>query len=139
MSKIIGCGSGRCGTLTLKKLFEANDFNSTHELEPALPWKFDEKLCQQKIKYFSENEKFCDVALWHLNYIDRYLKAFPKLKIVVMRRNRKDTIISFLNKTEGKNHFINHSGKNWAKDETYHQGRGILNKNKYGSKDTKRG
>ena len=101
--KFVGLGTGRCGTRSLAALFRESGLVCTHEELPHLPWQFDEQQIDERYKKIRRGEG--DVAFYYLPYAD-YLLA-KGVKMVCMKRNKGDTIKSFIKKIDGRNHFNN--------------------------------
>lgn len=103
MNQVIGLGTGRCGTQTLAMLLNGCDFrHSTHERAIQLPWKFDETLYQIRLNEFLVKPHEHDVALHYLPYISRFIKDLPELKVIALKRDKKEVINSFMQKTKGQ-------------------------------------
>jgi hypothetical protein len=117
---IIGLGTGRCGTVSLYRLlnFQKNSF-FTHESKPLLPWKFNQKKIDGKLKtYLNKNKKYVgEVNLSFLPYVEYIIEKYPFAKFIVLKRPKKDVIKSILTFTglSNYNHWIEHDGKKWRK------------------------
>ena len=115
----IGCGTGRCGTVSFSKLVEnCMNITSTHEKHNHLPWKYDDNFFMEKYLYFLNHpQSVGDTALYYLPYLTKFIKKIPNIKIVCLKRNKKDTIKS-MEKHIGnqKNHWLEHNNINWNKD-----------------------
>ena len=104
---IIGLGTGRCGTVSLKHLLAMQlHTQATHETM-LLPHKYNEhKYVQYMRKLY--NRKFriaADVALWNLPYVTTILAEYPSTKFICLKRDKEETIQSFMRKTKnGRNH-----------------------------------
>lgn len=125
---VIGCGTGRCGTVSLAALLnEQWNANVTHEARPLLPWysKGMETplLLQKKILGFiqAEGEIAGDVAFSWLPYIGDlrwYAERFHlDYRVVCLVRAREDTIESYIRKVghRGVNHWMVNDGS-WTDD-----------------------
>lgn len=98
---IIGCGTGRCGTQTLAKILNDCDYqHCTHERAPSMTWIFDEELYQTRLEDFKRSHTHGDIALQYLPYLERFIEDLEKVKIVVLKRDRKEVIRSFDAKTK---------------------------------------
>lgn len=107
MKKIkLGIGSGRCGTVSLSKMIDAN-----HELRPLLPWKKDLDLYQEHIKRMKGN-RF--VAFYYLPYLDEMFTDFD-LRVACLKRDREETIESYLKKVPNHNHWGKGPKHEWSK------------------------
>ena len=114
---LIGCGTGRCGTVSLSKLVDScEDAVCTHERRPLLPWVLDEDLLQERIRYFlaSEASLVGDVAYFHLRYLERLLEALPTAKAICLERDREETVESFLWWSNWQNRWQDHDGEEWV-------------------------
>lgn len=112
---VFGLGTGRCGTHSLAELLnKQKGFNITHEINdiPFLPWEKDLSSMSMYLDNIKvRKEKFSgDVSLYTLPYVEDILKMYPKAKFVSLKRDKKETINSFLKKTEGRNHWQVHNG-----------------------------
>lgn len=117
---ILGCGSGRCGSVTLSRLLsKVTGVEITHEKEPRLPWVFDENRFVQHREHFSNYHKDTvgNIALDYLNYLERYFAIFSELKVIVLKRNKKDTVESFIRKSKNDNWWTKHNGTEWSLNE----------------------
>lgn len=118
----IGCGTGRCGTTSLAKLINGcEDTLCKHELRPLLPWVFNEKLFQDRVKWFLTSTAGItgDVAYYYLPYLEKLIDVFPHLKILCLERSREAVIDSFMWKTQWQNRWYNHDGTKWAKNPVW--------------------
>ena len=105
---IIGLGTGRCGTMSLARLLNAQpDAAVTHETSPALPWEpRAEHLASIRARVetlLARPARFVgDVALYYLSYIPAILGAFPAARVLVLQRDRAETVASYLRWMDGK-------------------------------------
>lgn len=129
---ILGIGTGRSGSTTLTKLWQLQEASyCSHEHPPRLSWSIKTSRLKFQLERFDvllKNYKFVgDVSHWWLPYIDAILEKYEDARIVVLKRNRKATVDSFLKIKGGGgkgsiNHWIKHDGSNWSKniwDECY--------------------
>ena len=102
---IIGLGTGRCGTVSLTNLLVAQGVNATHE-NIRLPWLFSDEIDTVLNDIISRNEnRVSDTALYYLPYIPHIIDKYPNTKFICLRRNKKDTVNSYIRKTQGRNHW----------------------------------
>jgi hypothetical protein len=114
---VFGLGTGRCGTVSLSNLLNFQQHsNVTHEFgAPFIPWKVD----NQKINMLIENIKNrdCilsgDVSFYLLPYANVILEALTNAKFIIIQRDKKETIDSYIKKTKGYNQFSSHDGSIW--------------------------
>lgn len=114
--KIIGLGTGRCGTHSLAKVLNGQEGSLiTHEIgdSPVFPWKKDEEVLYRFFRGVEGMEAhYChvgDVGFYHLPYIEDYIERWGKdVKIVTIKRDMLETIKSYLKWTEGRNHWMEH-------------------------------
>lgn len=127
MGVFLGIGTGRCGTVSLAKLLDAQpDVICTHEERPHLPWDFDWKkkedweAFQTHVARFKQRQAIArlagDVAFYWLPYLHEMFSSFPDLKVICLKRDREETIRSYMKKTQGRNHWMHHDGKKWRLD-----------------------
>lgn len=122
--KIIGCGSGRCGTKSFARLIDRQkDWTCTHEKFPILPWKKSEILFKRRIEYFENRRKVGDVAFYYLPYLEEIIGKLKNLKVLCLKRDIHSTVQSFMAKMKDthppRNHWIDHEGEKWTKDPIY--------------------
>lgn len=108
----IGIGTGRCGTMSLAQLINGcKDCTVYHELRAhteLLPWKFDKQLALRKLKMLREipGIVYGDIAFYYLNYIEFFIERVPDIRVIHIYREKSAVIRSFMNKTEGRNHWM---------------------------------
>lgn len=105
MQRIIGMGSGRCGTKTLAKLLDGCDFyHCQHEPNPKLPWEVNETKLKPHL-----NHDHSSVAL----YYGKYWEYFEDVKFIVLKRDKWETIQSFMDITPGRDHWSDPVDELW--------------------------
>ena len=115
---IFGLGTGRCGTMSLANLLNLQE-NSvfTHELGglPWLPWKKDNGRFEAfSSRIVNRNSDFVgDVSFYSLPYWREIESLGFETKFIILKRNKKDTVKSYMNKTNGENPFMDHDGTIW--------------------------
>ena len=111
---IVGLGTGRCGTVSLSKLLTCQkDSYFSHEWDGPHPWNsnFDKFLSYvNDIKYNFHG----DVAFYNLPYVNSILDVYPDTKFIILKRDKNETVKSYMNKTKGRNHWQVHDGKNFS-------------------------
>ena len=124
---VLGCGTGRCGTVSLAKFLNCHQHVSVlHEgaaserTHHVVPWYNGEN---QLWSWLSELESvrgdarwYGDVGPYFLPYIPLILEKYPTARIICLERHRKEVIKSYLNKTMGRNHWYRHGGIGWQED-----------------------
>ena len=118
----IGCGTGRCGTVSLSRLIGGCDrAKCTQEMKPHLSWEFDEALFMKRVEYFGNANvnAICDVASYYLPYLKRFIAEFHDIRIVCLKRDKGETIGSFESKIGKRNHWLDHDGVKWRRDRTW--------------------
>ena len=55
-----------------------------------------------------------------LPYVEQILARYPDVKFVCLKRDRASTVASYMKKTEGRNHWIQHDGSRWYRDRWDH-------------------
>lgn len=129
---VIGAGTGRSGSTSLAHLLEAQPGGYfSHEHAPRLSWQSADARFEFHLRRFRALQRgfssFGDVSHWWLPRFEALLEAFPDLRMIVLKRDRLETIASFLKVKggEGKggiNHWIDHDGRFWRRniwDECY--------------------
>lgn len=112
---IIGLGTGRCGTVSLTNLFKlqsscgAEHEHTAHNSQHGEIWG---KNFTGLVDYIeNRSEKYiCDVSFYNLPYVEQLIDMFDNVKFVVMKRDRQETIDSYMRKTSGRNHWQIHNG-----------------------------
>ena len=98
---ILGIGSGRCGTLSLKHVFAAQaETDATHEDPPLLPWRRENgrPLMEQRFVRWRRRRKeavVADVASFYLPYLEEAIALEPEIRIVCLKRPREEVVESF--------------------------------------------
>lgn len=116
---IIGLGTGRCGTMSLANLLSSQSgVIVPHEYQALpLPWDFSQTALERKI----ESLRYIngDVGFYYLNYVEQIVDIFPQVRFVCLKRNKNEVVESYMKKTRGRNHWMNHDGKNWKNDSKW--------------------
>ncbi|MHB8404790.1 MAG: sulfotransferase [Gammaproteobacteria bacterium] len=124
---IIGCGTGRCGTVSLMQFLNSQvDVSILHEgltadkIHHLIPWYKGET---QLWSWMTELEKlsngaswYGDIGFYYLPYLPRIFDRYPKSRAICLERRKKAVIRSFLKKTTGRNHWYMHKGVGWKED-----------------------
>jgi len=116
---IIGLGTGRCGTVSLKALLDLQkDTHATHETM-LLPHKFNErKFVQYMRKVWGRKTRIvADVALWNLPYVTAILAEYPSTKFICLKREREAVIKSYMAKTRLRNHWTRLDSEYWSDEK----------------------
>ena len=129
---VIGAGTGRSGSTSLTLLLAAQPGGYfSHEHAPRLSWEAPDTRFDFHLRRFRALQRgfasFGDVSHWWLPRFEALLEAFPDLRMIVLKRDRLDTIASFLKVKGGEgqggiNHWIDHDGRFWRRniwDECY--------------------
>jgi len=116
---IFGLGSGRCGTMSLAHLLNHQQKSFfTHEQRPILPWV--KSMDQFKIythEILERREDFVgDVSFYLLPYIRDLIKIHESVKFIIIKRDKEETVNSYIAKAQNRNHWIEHDGMLWKKD-----------------------
>lgn len=120
---IIGLGTGRCGSQSLASLLDSQGNTSvTHECEAVLPWVVNIEMLENKLQQISTRptKRIGDVAYYYLPYLPYLLENYPNIKFICMQRPMTETVVSYMKKTTGRNHW-NYYNQNdfWRTDVTY--------------------
>lgn len=130
---IIGLGTGRCGTVSLTRLLNLqNSCVASHESvarssQNGETWG---KNFTELVNYIdNKSEKFvCEVSFYNLPYVEQLINRYDNVKFVIMKRDRQETIDSYMKKTSGRNHWQTHDGTHYRKcewDSTYPKFEGV--------------
>lgn len=112
---IIGLGSGRCGTVSLKHLLALQpDTTATHEAM-ILPYPYNEFKYKNYMKRLlsRKTEISADVALWVLPYVTTIFEEHPTTKFICLKRERHEVVNSFIRKTPKRNHWTSFRSSYW--------------------------
>ena len=104
---ILGCGTGRCGTMSLAKLLNGcKESNIEHERGTVLPWIIDSKKWISVYKEINklEGKYVGNVSFFYLNYIKKAIEDLGA-KVVILKRDKKKVVESFIDRGGGYNHF----------------------------------
>ena len=119
---ILGCGTGRCGTFTLAHILRKSGVNMSHEMygktKLRLEFKIDKEKFLKLCKYFErlEDKAVGDSDLVYFRYLELFIEKYPDIMIICLKRNKEDTVKSFVKKCEGKNWWFKHGYKKWIND-----------------------
>ncbi|MGH8282653.1 MAG: sulfotransferase [Gammaproteobacteria bacterium] len=125
---IIGCGTGRCGTVSLVKILNSQagisvlheGVTSDRRFHHLVPWYEGETQLWSwltELEALTNNAKwYGDVGPYFLPYLPKLFKRYPASRAICLERNRKEVIRSYLQKTEGRNHWYRYKGVGWAED-----------------------
>lgn len=129
---VLGAGTGRSGSTSLTQLLAAQPGGYfSHEHAPRLSWDTPDPRFDFHLRRFQALQRgyqsFGDVSHWWLPRFEALLEAFPDLRMIVLKRDRLETIASFLKVKGGEgqggiNHWIDHDGRFWRRniwDECY--------------------
>lgn len=113
---VIGCGTGRCGTMSLARLLNGClGVTCTHERRPVLPWQFSERLFEQRVEALLGVKGIVgDVCFSYLPYLEALLERVSGLSVLCLMRDRGQTVESFERATVDSNHWMNHDGSKWC-------------------------
>lgn len=118
---VIGLGTGRCGTDSLAYFLDFQEgANVSHEMfKHKLTWQGAEKQIDKLLQWMQLQTDQClvgDVAFAYLSYVGYILSRWPNAKFICLQRDRTETVESFIKKTPGRNHWMQHDGVQWQAD-----------------------
>jgi len=127
---IISIGTGRCGSVSLSKFLSAQEYVSvlhegrldSHKIRKLIKWGNDEKNLFEWLEFLLslDGNKFVgDTGMYYLPYIEQIIEKYPQVKIIVMERDKEEVVKSYIKKTTGRNHWFDHDGKEWDKDDKW--------------------
>ena len=127
---IISIGTGRCGSVSLSKFLSAQEYVSvlhegrldSHKIRKLIKWVNDEKNLFEWLEFLLslDGNKFVgDTGMYYLPYIEQIIEKYPQVKIIVMERDKEEVVKSYIKKTTGRNHWFDHDGKEWDKDDKW--------------------
>lgn len=130
---VFGMGCGCCGTASLALLLNSQpNALVSHEMHPILPWILDEGTMQYKYGQLDHQSHLFDlvgdVGTYYLSYIGFLMKSLNEVevlaegydfKFVIMKRNKKDVVKSFMKKfkRQRNNPLQNHDDPTLKVDE----------------------
>ena len=112
---VIGLGTGRCGTLSLRALLQCQpDTNATHETM-LLPYRVNDRKLEQYMQklHRRKEEVVADVALWNLPYVTSILAKYHNTKFICLKRDKDAVVTSFIRKTPKRNHWTSFDSVHW--------------------------
>lgn len=132
---VLGCGTGRCGTKSLASFLNKQPNSEVHhEFGKKLRWDKEDwqffwdrlNVWYRDIEYLSrsiEDEyRLGDVAPWYLPYIEEIVRVYDldwPFRIICLRRDKDETVESYINHQNQGNTFQNTS-PNWPEvDQAY--------------------
>lgn len=124
---IFGVGTGRCGTTSLRLFLDLQrDISVTHELNfvgnrQPMPWQPDHPLARQRLKQLQQKSATIkgDIGFYWLPYAEWILAQHTDAHFICLKRDKADTVASYLRRTKGRNHWLQHDGKHWERDELW--------------------
>ncbi|NTV94344.1 MAG: hypothetical protein HGA75_02890 [Thiobacillus sp.] len=121
---VIGLGTGRCGSVSLGHLLDAQDgAEVSHESRPMLPWQRSEAAFARKWRELEarKGDLVGDVCHSWLPYVSDLIRLDPEVRIVCLQRDCAKIVDSFELKVarKRKNHWMEHDGRKWTKDARY--------------------
>lgn len=125
---IISIGTGRSGSVSLSKfLSQQKSMRVLHEgrideknIRKLIKWEDDDDELFAWLDYLQEynhqNSFIGDTGMYYLPYISKIIDKYPDVKVIGLTRAKEEVVNSYLNKTEGRNHWKKHNGKEWEID-----------------------
>lgn len=126
---VIGLGTGRCGTVSLSLLLNAQrsarvchegKLDGKHHL---IPWRDGEEVLSAWIKRLARESNgasiYGDVGMYFLPYAEHLIREYPHIRFVCMKRDKESTVDSYMVKTRGRNHWMVHDGSVWDLDPVW--------------------
>lgn len=124
---VFGLGSGRCGTTSLRLFLDLQrNVSVTHELNfegirQPMPWETDFPLAIKQLAKLQQKTSAVkgDIGFYWLPYTTWLLGQFPDSRFICLKRNKADTVASYMRHTEGRNHWVMHNGTHWNPDDVW--------------------
>jgi len=114
ITHVIGIGTGRSGTTSLAHLLDGCDgVHVTHEDMPAIAWHKTERFVQGALSYWEalseprDATHVGDVAAWHLNYVEDYIRELPDVRVIATWRAEDAVVDSWLRVLNWKGFLLN--------------------------------
>jgi hypothetical protein len=119
---IIGLGSGRCGTFSLYRLLEAQHCTYAVHEDGYLTWEPNFREMWRLVYDFQGRAAVrsnpihivATVAFFWLNYVEKLVEMPMGQKFICLRRDKEETVASFMAFTGEKNHWTDTSSDCWA-------------------------
>jgi len=117
---VFGLGTGRCGMQSLAAWLNFQDgARVSHAVHgPAISWEGGCRAIDEILVGFSATpgvRLIGDAAPYYLPYVGRILAANPQVRFVCLKRDREETVVSFLKMTLHTNYWIAHDGVQWKR------------------------
>ncbi len=124
---VFGVGSGRCGTTSLRLFLDLQrGVSITHELNfegirQPMPWQVDRALARQQLDMLLQKPATIrgDIGFYWLPYTEWILEQYPDTRFICLKRNKADTVSSYLRRAGDRNHWLQHDGTQWELDEVW--------------------
>lgn len=121
---VLGLGTGRCGSVSLTTLLRAQEgCYAAHESLPLLKWTGENKRLLFHKKRLDTllraHEVVAEVAHYYLPYVEQILTWYPDARVIVLKRDRAQTVNSFKKMVPHLNHWMDTGAKKNAWDETF--------------------
>ncbi len=118
---IFGVGTGRCGTVSLSRLLNAQPgLTVTHEAVGGPIWRYDDRYINTLMEkmHRSTTPVAGDIAYHLMPYLETLWDRYAGTKVICLRRDKKATITSFRTKLKGRGRpwqigIWNGPGKGW--------------------------
>lgn len=126
----LGAGTGRCGTQSLAYLLDGCDEVAVdHEGNPHIPYDgfYPGLLSRHKQEWGRKGKNkdithVGDVAFYWLYCLEDVVDMWShKVKILFLKRDRTETVESYMDYTGKRHHWQEHSGDYWIKDSTWYR------------------
>lgn len=122
MTLLLGLGTGRCGTLWLHDFLQQQVESGNITTEAVkFGWYYSDEIeiiDEPIFSWYHDEGKFVgDVGSYTLPHVEAISKYFDNIKLLVLKRNRKDTIDSWMRWISPKhNYWVPHTMGLWEDD-----------------------
>ena len=128
---IISIGTGRSGSASLSSFLSAQEsMLFLHEgrlekekIRKLIKWENDEEELFKWINFlldYDDEAMFVgDTGMYFLPYIEMIINKYNNVKVIGLERDKDEVVESFIKKTEGRNHWYDHGGKDWKVDKKW--------------------
>lgn len=119
---VFGLGTGRCGTKSLSVLLNAQSGVRCGHETMLLPWTVDRRLLDRLLGRMQHVDAPCagEVAFYLLHYVEPILELYPDARFICLKRERGETVDSYMKWTGNKNHWTARNGRTvthgWIQD-----------------------
>jgi len=112
---VFGLGTGRCGTMSLQGLLNQQTGVCVSHESIISPWLFSQTYLDRILKQVHgyDGQIVGDIACYYLNYVEHILSISPQTIFICLKRDKEETIRSYIDWTPDKNHWTHKHSIYW--------------------------